>query len=85
MPLQTYQQGLRATLDGIKATPPAAGFDEVLVAGDFESRNRAQRLADGIEVPGPIVDQLVEWGEKLGVNADGVRASREDIALYGDS
>ncbi len=84
LPLQTYQQGLRATLDGIKETPPAEGFDEVQVPGDFESCKRAERLAGGIEVPGPIVDQLVEWGEKLGVDVDGVRASREDTDIYRD-
>ena len=34
-PVAEYQKGVRAFLDGIKSTPPAPGFDEVLVPGDF--------------------------------------------------
>ena len=40
-PLEAYQQGVRAFLDGIRRTPPAPGFDAVLVPGDFEHRSRA--------------------------------------------
>ena len=57
-PLPAYQRGVRAFLEGVKATPPAPGFDEVLVPGDFEHRTRAQRLAKGIEVPETIYTQL---------------------------
>lgn len=66
-PLEQYQQGVRAFLDGVKATPPSPGFQEVLVPGDFEARTRAQRLAEGIELPEMIVGQLQEWAAKLGV------------------
>lgn len=37
-PLEEYQQDVRAFLDVIRATPPAPGFAEVLVPGDFEHR-----------------------------------------------
>ena len=57
-PLVPYQRGIRAFLDMIKAIPPAPGFDEVLVPGDFEHRTRAQRLRDGFDVPGPIIEAL---------------------------
>lgn len=64
-PLEPYQQGVRAFLDGIKSIPPAPGFDEVLVPGDFEYRSRSQRLADGVNVPDTIYRQLQECAEKL--------------------
>ena len=67
-PLEEYQQGVRAFLDGIKSIPPAPGFNEVLVPGDFEHRNRVQRLADGIEIPDTIRQQISECAEKLGVS-----------------
>jgi uncharacterized oxidoreductase len=69
-PLAEYQQGVRAFLDGIKATPPAPGFTEVLVPGDFEARSRAHRRAHGIEVPAPVSARLRDWAGKLGVDWD---------------
>ena len=62
-----HAAGVRAFLDGIKSTPPAAGFDEVLVPGDVERRSRVQRLADGVELPDTIHRQIHECAEKLGV------------------
>ena len=59
-PLEHYQSNARAFLDLMKATPPAAGFDRVMVPGDFEQERRTQRLADGIELPAAIREQLQE-------------------------
>ena len=67
-PLEAYQRGVRAFLDGIKATPPAPGFDEVLVPGDLESRSRAEYLAHGIELPDIIYRQIQEWADRLNVS-----------------
>ena len=79
-PLEEYQQGVRAFLDGIKSIPPAPGFNEVLVPGDFEHRNRVQRLADGIEIPDTIHQQISECAEKLGVSMseDAVEAANAE-------
>lgn len=67
-PLAEYQQHVRTFLDGMKSTPPANGFDEVLAPGDFEFQTRQQRLADGIEVPDTIYQQLQRWADKLQVS-----------------
>lgn len=67
-PLDRYQKNVRALLDGVKATPPAPGFDEVLVPGDFEHRSRRQRLAEGIDLPADTIDKLQEWADKLSVS-----------------
>ena len=66
-PLADYQRNVRLFLDAMKATPLAPGFDEVLVPGEFEERNRRQRLANGVEVPETIISQLRQWADKLGV------------------
>ena len=68
--LEAYQQNVRAVLDGIKATPAAPGFDEVLVPGDFEYRSRQQRLADGIEVPAETFRKIEVWADKLNVSLE---------------
>ena len=67
-PLAEYQKGVRAFLDSIKETPPAPGFDEVLVPGDFEANTRAHRLANGIDVPDSIYQQLRECAKKWNVS-----------------
>lgn len=80
--LDTYQQSVRRFLDSIKATEPAAGHDEVLVPGDFEARNRAIRLENGIEVPGPIIEEVEEWAAKLGVNLGAIEITENDEKKY---
>lgn len=67
-PLDEYQRAVRAFLNGIKSTPPAPGFHEVLVPGDFEHRSRVHRLAHGIELPDTIYRQIEEWAGKLKVS-----------------
>jgi hydroxycarboxylate dehydrogenase B len=71
-----YQRGVRAFLDGIKATPPASGFAEVLVPGDFEKRSRAERLTGGIEVPDTVYGEIRDWAGKLSVSLDEAAAER---------
>jgi LDH2 family malate/lactate/ureidoglycolate dehydrogenase len=51
----------------LHAVPPAAGFEEVLVPGDPESRARAARKRDGIPIPDDIWKSLTELAKSLGV------------------
>ena len=81
-PLEPYQQGVRAFLDGIKSIPPAPGFDEVLVPGDFESRSRSQRLANGVNVPNTIYRQLQECAEELNVSLSEDLVEAADVERY---
>jgi hydroxycarboxylate dehydrogenase B len=80
--LDTYQKTVRTFLDTVKATEPADGFDEVLVPGDFETRNRKHRLKNGVEVPDLILKELQEWNEKWGVDLDSVTIRPEDERRY---
>lgn len=80
--LDTYQRSVRAFLDGIKATPPAPGFAEVLVPGDFERRSRAERLTHGVELPGPICEQIREWADKLNVSLSEETVEPADVERY---
>ena len=69
-PLAPYREAARAFLDRVKATPPAPGFDEVIVPGDYEHRSRGERLRAGIEIPQPT------WAETGGVRAHPRRRPR---------
>ena len=44
-----------------------AGFDEILVPGEPESRNRGQREAGGVFVDEPTWKQMTEAAAKLGI------------------
>ncbi len=81
-PVADYQKGVRAFLDVIKDTPPASGFDEVLVPGDFESRYRAERLKNGIEIPDTINNQLQECADKFNVSIGEEITEAEDKVRY---
>ena len=81
-PLEAYQQGVCAFLDGIKSIPPAPGFDEVLVPGDYERRSRLQRLAQGVDVPDTTYQQILEWSERLNVSLDEGIVKPSDVERY---
>jgi LDH2 family malate/lactate/ureidoglycolate dehydrogenase len=81
-PLEAYQRGVRATLDGIKTMPPAAGVAEVLVPGEPEHRSRMRRLAEGIELPDPVYRQICGRAQALGVSLSESEVSATDLARY---
>lgn len=81
-PLETYQHNVRTFLNMIKETPLAPDADEILVPGDFEQRNREQRLRDGIEVPETIYTQLQQWATKLQVSTDETIVEASDLHRY---
>ena len=80
--LENYQQNARAFLDGMKATPPGPGFEEVLVPGDFEQRFRQQRLKEGLEIPETIVDQITEWANRLDASLGEELVQPADVERY---
>lgn len=50
MPVAEFRSRAERLVQMVKATPPARGYDEVLVAGDPEWRNEAVRGREGIPV-----------------------------------
>ena len=81
-PLEKYQRGVRAFLDGMKTTPPAPGFDEVMVPGDFEQRCRSHRLVNGIEIPNTIRQKIQEHAADLNVSIAEDIVEASDIERY---
>lgn len=64
-----YEQRAITLTKKLKETPTAAGYDEVLVAGEPELRNEAKRRREGIPLAEATWESLVAWGEKLGLPA----------------
>lgn len=79
MPLDEFRVRLDELVGRIKATAPAAGYDEVLVAGDPEWRAEDERRRTGIPLNAGVWEELVKVAQRLGVTPPG--ASRDPIAL----
>lgn len=67
LPLEEFTARMQFVRDTIKSSRPAAGYDEVLIAGDPEWRNEETRLRDGIPVSTGIWQQLTALASSLNV------------------
>ncbi len=67
MPLAEFQSRLDRFVSDLKSASPAAGFDEVLAAGEPEQRKEEQRLKTGIPIPEEVWGTLAKLGSELGV------------------
>ena len=54
----------------VKSSPPAAGFDGVLLPGEIEANTRRQRQQQGIFVEPQTWEQIVARGGELGVELE---------------
>jgi LDH2 family malate/lactate/ureidoglycolate dehydrogenase len=67
LPLGQFYERMEFIVDYVRRTPPAAGFSEVLVAGDPEWRMEDERRAKGVPIrPGPWAP-IEETARRLGV------------------
>jgi LDH2 family malate/lactate/ureidoglycolate dehydrogenase len=73
-PRGEYEAEVDAVLGRLKAVEPAAGFDEVLVPGEPESRSRRRRSAEGVPLPEATWQALVETGRKLQLDVEALTA-----------
>ena len=61
-----YSSEMQAFLDWVVASPPQAGTERVLVAGEPERQSRAERLAAGIPVDSTTWAELLAAAGRLG-------------------
>ena len=81
-PLDSYQRGVRAFLDGMRETPAAPGFDEVIVPGDLAHRRRVERLTNGIELPETTYRHIQDAAAQLKVSLSEDSIKSRDIERY---
>jgi LDH2 family malate/lactate/ureidoglycolate dehydrogenase len=62
-----YRQLVEDCLIAVKRVPPAPGFTEVSVPGEFSRRSREQRLRDGIPLAQPTCDELAALAARFAV------------------
>lgn len=67
LPLEEFTASVEASVDAIKALPPAEGVKEILVPGERGSRSEAERRANGVPVAVKPWKELTEAATALGV------------------
>ncbi len=71
LPLDELQHRMESLVAEVKETPPARGFDEVLVAGEPEWRVEAERLEHGIPIDAGTWSELTRLAAEFGVDLPG--------------
>ncbi len=66
-PREQFYAELRELREYMKSSPPAAGFDEVMLPGEPELRKRREREMSGIEVADATWAEILRVAESLGV------------------
>jgi len=67
-PRDTFNGFAKRLVEYIKASPPAPGFEEVLISGELEARCKRQRLQHGIPIDEKTWGVIREPLERYGVN-----------------
>jgi len=67
-PLAGFRAEVRDFAEYLKATPPAAGFEEVLYPGEIESRRARVNAEKGIDVEDATWGQLTKLAEQFGMS-----------------
>ena len=67
MPLDEFTARMQWLRETLTHSGPAAGFEEVMIAGDPEWRTETMRLRDGIPIARGIWDQLTALAGSLDV------------------
>jgi uncharacterized oxidoreductase len=66
-PLADFKRDIAAFVDYLKATPPAAGFTEVLYPGELEYHTTQQRQREGIYVEDATWNRLLALQKEYGL------------------
>jgi len=66
-PYEQYRSDMTRLAEKLKSCPPMEGFDEVLLPGEKEERERRRRSEDGIPIDPPTWQSLEKTAKELGV------------------
>jgi LDH2 family malate/lactate/ureidoglycolate dehydrogenase len=67
-PAEEFKQHMDNWIRRFRSAKPAPGHEKVLIPGDPEREMEAERLAAGIPLLAPVVDDLKALGARLGVD-----------------
>ena len=67
LPRDQFEARMQMMRETVKSSRAAAGFDEVLIAGDPEWRSQEHRMREGVPISGGIWKELTALAERLNV------------------
>lgn len=67
MPMEEYRARMDTLIERARSCPTADGFEEILIPGEPEQRQREERLRTGIPISASILEDLKREAETLGV------------------
>ncbi|MCC7107287.1 MAG: Ldh family oxidoreductase [Chloroflexi bacterium] len=65
-PAAEYLESVERTVLRMKAVKPAPGFEEILVPGEFEARNRLERQREGVPLPEATWEAIEHAADDVG-------------------
>ena len=68
LPLDEFHRHAERFFAHVKSSPPAAGFDGILLPGEIEGQVQRRRQKEGISVDDETWRQVLQWADKLGVD-----------------
>ena len=68
IPLEEYRRHIDKLERFMRCSPPAPGFDEILMPGEIESRKKQQRLSEGIPIDDETWRQIQETAANVGIS-----------------
>ena len=77
MPMEEFQARVRKLVEMVKSAKAAAGYDEVLVAGEPESRTEEARRREGVPISAALWEVLVAAGGRIGVDGGNLYRRRK--------
>jgi LDH2 family malate/lactate/ureidoglycolate dehydrogenase len=66
--VQEFQQAAEAFLSEVKASPPAEGFQEVMIPGEVERHSAQNREITGIPIPDETLQKIQETARQVGID-----------------
>jgi LDH2 family malate/lactate/ureidoglycolate dehydrogenase len=75
MPPDSFQERMERLVRSLKATLPARGYGEILVAGDPEWRSETERQRDGIPIEPGVWTKLEGMALELGISMPALRSN----------
>ena len=68
MDLREFRAGMDNAIREIKTSERADGVERIFIPGEIEFETKAERLAQGIPIPEPVVKDFLALGKELGVH-----------------
>ncbi len=66
--LDTFCELVDDLIEATKNAQKAQGVKEILVPGEYEWKNRAQHMEEGLDLPDATWQRIVDTGKKYGVS-----------------